>query len=50
VVDEDLEGPMADTLEQASGDPDRQIGGVDDDPGPDVANPYEELKDDDDVL
>jgi hypothetical protein len=49
-VDEDLEGPMADTLEEASGDPDRQIGGVDDDPGPDVANPYEELRDDDDVL
>ncbi len=46
-MDDDLEGPMADTLEEASGDPDRQIGGEDDDPGPGVANPLEELTDDD---
>jgi len=59
-MDEDLEGPMADTLEEASGEPDRQIGegdagpardrevsGEHGDTGPDVANPLEELRDDD---
>jgi len=59
-VDDDLEGPMAETLEEASGEPDRQIGEGDPGPardrevggddahsGPDVANPLEELTDDD---